>query len=219
MNYIITGIHTEGTTDNRFLTPVIERTLTQIALECPAQSEIIVQFITVNYTGASFIDKVKAVTEEALKYGCNFLCIHADADNENSKKIYEYKINPAIKSLQDTYKEKMPYIIPLIPVQEMEAWMLADKELLKDEIGTTKSDTELYLPKSPEQIAKPKERIEEAIHIATRDLPKKRQKLNIADLYLPIGQSVSLTKLAQLSSYLDFQENIRKAFKEANFLH
>ncbi len=98
--------------------------------------------------------------------------------------------------------------------------MLADKELLKKEIGTKKTDNELGFGRMPEAIASPKEVIEKAIHIARADFTKRRRSdLTIADLYSPIGQSIDLDKLARLDSYQDFKNNIRDAFRKLKLLH
>lgn len=111
-------------------------------------------------------------------------------------------------------------MVAIIPIQETEAWLLADKELLKQEIGTNKTDNELGINRQPEEIANPKEVIETAIRIARADMTRRRRsQLTITDLYLPIGQSVDLEKLELLSSYRDFKNNIREAFIQLNLLH
>lgn len=95
-----------------------------------------------------------------------------------------------------------------------------DKELLKKQIGTNKSDVDLGIHRNPERIANPKEVIIEAIRIARQGFTKKRRrKLNISDLYLPIGQAIDMQKLEVLPSYQLFEENIRSAFRELNLLH
>ena len=98
--------------------------------------------------------------------------------------------------------------------------MLADKQLLKDEIGTNKTDSELKISRNPETIANPKEVIETAIKIARQNVTRKRRKdLSIADLYSAIGQKIDLDKLENLYSYQDFKDNVRKIFRKLNLLH
>ena len=101
----------------------------------------------------------------------------------------------------------------------MESWMLADKVLLKTEIGTTKTDNELKIDRAPETIADPKFIIEEAIRIAQQEKTKRRRReLNISDIYLAIGQKISIEKLSQLQSYQQFQDNIRRAYRELHLM-
>ena len=98
--------------------------------------------------------------------------------------------------------------------------MLADKALLKQEIGTNKSDIELGINRHPETVSDPKEVISNAIRIAREELTQKRRRqLTITELYLPLGQSVDLSKLENLTSYQDFKKNIREAFVQLNLLH
>jgi hypothetical protein len=62
--------------------------------------------------------------------------------------------------------------------------------------------------------------IEKAILIAQTGLPKKRQdEITIDKLYLPIGQIIDLKKLESLSSYQDFKNNVRAAFRKLKLLH
>jgi hypothetical protein len=102
----------------------------------------------------------------------------------------------------------------------MEAWMLADKKVLKDEMGTTKTDAELGFRSDIENIANPKEVIIRAVEIVRQDLPKKkRNQLAISELYLPVGQKLDLDTLEPLYAYQQFKKNIKNSFKILNVLY
>jgi len=135
-------------------------------------------------------------------------------------KVFNDRINPAfnaVKNLPGEYVCKN--LVATVPVQMTEAWILSDKVLLKAEIGTGNSYVELGIHKSPEVYADPKQTIEAAIRIARLDLTRRRRhKLTIAELYLPIGQKVSLNKLENLPSYQKFKEAVRIAFQELGYL-
>lgn len=96
--------------------------------------------------------------------------------------------------------------------------MLADKNLLREEIGTDLSDATLGLARDPEKIADPKAVISEAIRIATEGKSRRRQSLSIAELYGPIGASVSLEALMSLSSYRMFRQSVEDTFREIGYL-
>lgn len=133
---------------------------------------------------------------------------------------YENKIYPAVAMLESSPLSLCKVIVPLVPVRMTEAWMLADKELLKREIGTDKSNQKLGIHRDPEQYADPKEVVINAIRIAREGMTKRRRhELMISDLYLPLGQSINLDALKRLPSYLKFQENVREAFRKLNYLH
>ena len=111
-------------------------------------------------------------------------------------------------------------LIAIVPVQMTESWMLSDKELLKSEIGTDKSDEELGIDKAPELYKDPKQVIMAAIVMARRNMPKRRRKdLKIRELYSPLGQKVVMKALEKLGSYQKFKQAIIEAFKKLNYLH
>ena len=134
--------------------------------------------------------------------------------------LYNYRINPAFNAIlnQENSQDMCQNLVAIVPVQMTEAWMLADKELLKQELGTAKHDTELGINKKPEDFSKPKDAIERAIQIAKKDLTKRRRyKLTISKLYSPIGQKIELTKLQSLSSYKKFENAVRDVLKELKY--
>jgi hypothetical protein len=96
-----------------------------------------------------------------------------------------------------------------------EAWILADKELLKKELCTNKSDSELAIDKEPESFSNPKETIKNAINKAREGMTKRyRNKLKIDDLYSPLGTKIELSKLESLSSYKKFEKAVRDIFPQ-----
>ncbi len=218
------GLLTEGVTDQRFLKSIVERTFKEISHEC-SQQITIGEFKEINTSsGLSFVEKVleaaKTVKRE-LGFGMTVLCVQADADKKSAKDTYKNKINPAKKALAE--KEETEYckiLVAIVPVQEIEAWMLADKELLKSEIRSKKTNAQLGIARPPEKVANPKEIIENAIRIVEKERKRRGHKpLKIAALYQPIGNEIDLKQLDKLPSYQDFKENAREAFRSLNLLH
>lgn len=218
---VFVGFTTEGSTDVRFLRKIIERSFEEIAYECQGDVEPVVWPLEVKKTDLSFSEyALKAAQQGVEEIGMMILCIHSDADDATNQNVLDNKIAPArelIKAQSDDTTCKI--LVPAIPVQMMESWMLADKDLLKNEIGTTKTDNELGINRSPESITDPKAVIEEAIRIARQEITRRRRKeLRISDLYLPVGQKVSIDKLKELPSYRRFQEDIRQAYRELHLM-
>jgi len=223
MAKIFAGLFTEGKTDIRFLQSIVQKTLEAVAFDdCSGQFDIDLNPIEINKTGLGFIEQVLAASKKGQEDFCMMiLCVQADADRKTLNDTYQYKINPCQVTLEkQPENEYCKILVAIVPIQETEAWMLADKELLKEEIGTNKTDNELEINRFPETIANPKEVIEKAIQIARKNLTRKRRKdLTIADLYSSIGQKIDLEKLESLPSYQNFKENVKKAFKNLNLLH
>ncbi|GAB6010718.1 DUF4276 family protein [Viscerimonas tarda] len=220
MKQLLIGLYTEGPTDIRFLKSVIKRSFEKICYECQGDLEIFdIQEIKINKS--SFVeDVINASHKGANDFGIMILCVHTDADNDSDEGVYRTKINPALIEIESTKENVCKVIIPVVPVQMIESWMLADRDLLRKEIGTGKTDNDLGIYKHPEQYASPKEVIKDAIRIANQEkVRRRRNELNISDLYLPIGQSISINMLEQIPSYKKFQDNIREALKKLNYLY
>jgi hypothetical protein len=221
-NFILAGLFTEGTTDVRFLSSVVERTLEKVAFDCTGDIDTKVEIITINKSGLSFNEQVLQSSKIALnKFGILILFIHTDSDSVVDDFIFQTKIFPAQKMLLEQDNSYCKNIIAIVPIQMTESWMIADKKLLKEEIGIENTDAELGIHLNPESIANPKATIETIIHLSKEDLTKKRRNkgLKISDLYQIMGQKIDLNILEKLSSYVKFKQSLIHKLKELNFYH
>lgn len=218
---IFIGVVTEGSTDERFLMSVIQRTFESVAMQCAGEIEVISTMLHDVDKGDSFSDLVLDASRKGIQQlGAMTVVVHTDSDTDSYKERYKHKFEPALNSL-NVLKGDENYcsiITPLIAVRMIEAWMLADKGLLKEEIGTDLSDSTLGIARDPEKIADPKAVISEAIRIATEGKSRRRQSLSITELYGALGVSVSLEALLSLSSYRMFRQNVENAFREIGYL-
>ena len=216
---MIIGFTTEGNTDVRFLESIVQRSFESIAFECDGQIEVLpVQYIE-KQTG-DFTEVVKLYAQQAAERGIMVLCVHCDADERTDTGTFKHRIEPAFTVICNTEGRSLcKTLVPIVPVVMTEAWMLCDTELLKAEIGTDKSDVDLGIDRFPEEYNDPKECIQNAIRIGRQGFTKRRRgDLRISELYLPIGQQLSLSRLETLPSYRKFKEAVRYAFKEWNYL-
>lgn len=222
-NFILTGLFTEGTTDNRFLESVVKRTLEEVAFDCTGDIDVELEIIKIDKKDLSFSDQVLEASKSAFeKFSILLLFVHTDSDDINDELIFASKIVPAQKTLSEqdsnSYCKEM---IAIVPIRMTEAWMIADTELLKSEIGIDKTDAELGIHLNPEKLNNPKNIIEEIIRLSKEDLTKRRRNngLNISDLYQIMGQKVELSELEKLPSYLKFKNSLIIKLKELNFYH
>jgi hypothetical protein len=216
-NIIIAGFTTEGSTDVRFLKSVIQRTFEDVAGECNSDIEVHdIQYIP---TGkGSFREEILKAAIHADEIGVMVLCVHTDADAEDDNRAFEDRINPAFSYVSEHENGACKNLVAIVPIQMTEAWMLADKELFKEEIYTQRSNRNLGIEEPPEKITDPKAAIKTAIRIAFEDRPRRRQKPDINELYLPLGQKIGLHQLSKLPSYQKFKDGVRGAFHTLNFL-
>ncbi len=214
------GLAVEGNTDMRFLKSVVWRSYLKIVYDlCEQDIDVDVFELRPLKAGKSFPEFVVNASIEGKKYGILVLTVHADSDRETFRERLQDKFIPAQQALdRDKDNELCKILVPIIPIRMIEAWMLADIALLKDEMGTSLSDTELGLHRAPESIANPKETIEEAISVAMQHRPKKRRTLTIADLYGIMGDEVSIESLFRLPSYRAFYEAAVESLRTIHYL-
>lgn len=222
MSYLLyVGLIAEGSTDYRFLKPVIENVLIECSFLCSGDVDIEVVEIKCP-KGDNFEEFVyNGCKIGAEEYGLSIIVVHADADSSTIDNTFQAKFKNIINEIDEIEDENIcKVILPLIPVFETESWMLADKELFKKVVGTKRSNTELNLNGHPESYTNPKERIEHAIRIGRLDYPKKiKNQLTISNVYSPIGQSLLISNLENYDSYQIFKNEILKIFKQLNLLH
>jgi hypothetical protein len=219
MSQVIVGFTTEGPSDERFLASVLERTFEEISFECEKSIEIFPLEILPKGKG-EFIIRYEKLLEQAFHRGLMVLCIHVDADNSDDTSVFKTRFNPLFDILAARLGQEIcEVVVPIVPIQMTESWMLADLELLKDELGTNLSDFDLGLHRRPESISDPKEVIRTAIRIANESRSKRhRNALDIAALYQLIGRKIDLKKLRNLKSYIKFEEAVRSAYRQLNYL-
>jgi Domain of unknown function (DUF4276) len=222
-NFLLTGLFTEGTTDIRFLESVVKTTLENLAIECSGYIETELEIIKIEKAGLSFNQQVLKAAEKAKNdFEILILFIHTDSDNRDDSTIFRTKIIPAAALIdQQEDGTVCKKIVAIVPIQMTESWMLADKELLKNEIGIEGSDLELGLHRNPEEVANPKAVIENIIRISKEhQVKRKRNKgLIVSDLYQIMGQKIALSELEKLPSYLKFKNSLIERLRELNFYH
>lgn len=220
MTQLFIGLIAEGNTDYRFLKPIIEKALVDIAYDCKGQIDIDVKAIDCD-KGDSFTDYVLNASKRGnQEFGITMLIVHTDADDSSSNNTYENKINPAKTLLgQQSNSTHCKNLAALIPIRETEAWMLADKAVFIKFIGTKKNENELNINGNPETFNNPKQKIEDAIRIGRADMPKKlRNNLKISDSYSYLGQAIQIESLKTFQSYIDFENNIKQELIKLNLL-
>lgn len=180
---IIIAFATEGTTDKLFLESIIKRTFENIALNESTQDIEIFDPISLEKIPGKIEEKALNYAKKAIEKGAMIFCFHVDADDSQDQNTFNNSINPAFDAILNSNKDLCKNLVAIVPIHMTEAWMLADKELLKRELGIKKNDQELGITKKPEEFTNPKETIENVIKIVKKEFPKRRRStLNISRL-------------------------------------
>lgn len=91
------GVVTEGTTDIRFLTTILENVFLDIAVDC--LNEVSIDgIIFFDAEGDGFVEKMLNASQKGVQeYGISILCVHTDQDRDTE--IYNHKITPLQNAL------------------------------------------------------------------------------------------------------------------------
>jgi hypothetical protein len=220
MKQLVIAFSPEGPTDVRFLREIIRRTATELLSSLQARGEAeVLDPIPLPREKGSAATKILQLSRDARGYHC--LVIHADADHATPALALTDRIQPGRQLVaQEPIGSVCPIIIPLIPVHMTEAWMLADPDALLKATGTPLSASQLNLPNAAgaERKAQPKAFLEEFLRHSQAHLSRKRDRIDIGDLYALLSDTISSTRLNALPSYQQFKADFSAALTTLGFL-
>jgi hypothetical protein len=159
-------------------------------------------------TRRTTLDRLQAALQ--LEPTANLLFVHRDADSVDPTPRYE-----EIREAVDQCRVQKP-CVPVVPVQETEAWLLLDEKSIRIVAGHPKGKRPLDLPRPRhvESVASPKEKLQHALIQASelsgrrlerfrRDFPSHRRLLLQR---MPTGGA-----LLELPSWVRLRENLERA--------
>lgn len=217
---IILSFIGEGPTDNRFFPNIAERIIEQLLLE--QNIEATIQWQTIEKSGVGSIEIILNAARQS-KY-CTILIIHSDAEDRGHQGTLTQKLTPGLEAIEKCEEDICKNIAIVIPITETEAWMLVDKDLLRNEMNTNLTAHELgltYQLNRIEAIADPKQKVKDAIHSHHQQLTRKRRRsaVEISELYEPISRKIELRKLEILTAYAAFKQNLIISLRNKNILN
>lgn len=211
----------EGSTDIAFLQNILERSANYLINEYRIKDAELLAVFPLNPEKGEFVKEGLDACCKAFKSGAEILCVHVDADAPDNRNVISNKINPLRAAVaKETNNQYCQNIVPIIPVQMIESWMMANKAELLRQMGTDKTEKELGLEKRPEQYADPKQAIIDAIGEVKKDEAKRRRnKLSINNLYAPLGNNLELVDLMTIPSFAKFMDDLHMALSELHICH
>jgi hypothetical protein len=137
-------------------------------------------------------NKCKTWTETLLKAGCEHVFVFHDLDRND-----ETELRSALQ--KKLPQHKFPTALIVIPIEELEAWLLSDEEALRN-VFSLKSTPKAYL--NCELVRSPKEEIGRLVWTAA-----KKRYLNTVHNQR-IAEKMSLTKLRRCTSFSPFDQYV-----------
>lgn len=208
------ALYAEGNSDDRFLTHIVQRTSKRILAEYRQSNVGVAPVVPI-----TLFEKAPTREESILRAakqatGYQALIVHSDADHPSYEKALNERILPGLRQIRVSQEKVCRQVLPIIPVQAIEAWILVDSETLCAEIRTNLSPRELGIPEKARQveaISKPKQRLNEAIAKVNKQL-RPHQRINVNILYESLGRGVRLERLKQLDAYRRFEQDLIGTF-------
>lgn len=220
MKNVAVALYAEGPTDQLFLPEVIRRTAKQ-NLNRSGQQYIDVKPvdpISFSKIGMKQDECILQAARRAANY--NILIVHADADYRTADKALKERFYPGYLLVQQAQEDVCRCMLPIVPVQMTEAWMLADPEALRAALGTSKNAQELGLPlkaKLVEADPDPKRTLKMIVSKANTHRSRPRH-LEVTPLYTLLGRTVDLSRLNHLPAYQRFVQDLVNAFRTINLI-
>ena len=222
MKQLAMALFAEGSADHQFIRIVAQRTAERILNQ---YSSMLVDVLDPHIVERSQGRQASKILDAAYaSYGFHLLLVHADADARTRDAALADRIEPGrqLVLLASKDGEKVcDSVVPVIPIQMTEAWMMADSDALIAVIGTQASQTDLELPSRPlqvESLADPKLKLRDVLGIAQSRRPRRRRReLKISDLYEPLARMVRLDRLKLVPAYLRFHEDLTQALMGKSF--
>ncbi len=222
MKNLALALYTEGVTDQHFLPDVIRRTSRRI-LDQFSQNTIRVQPVdTIEFSkiGLGQSECIFYAAHKASKY--HLLIIHCDADHPTPEKALRERFRPGYELVQKTSEHLCKSLVPIIPVQMTEAWMLAaDHDLLREVIGTSIRARDLGLVNRVRQVESdpdPKQTLKQIMHRAYAERSRRHREVDLSSLYAPLGRRISLDRLSNVPSYKRFVDDLTATLRTFNLI-
>ncbi|MFP4394514.1 MAG: DUF4276 family protein [Anaerolineales bacterium] len=219
MKQLVLALYAEGSTDERFLPRIIQRTAEHLLARYGVE---ILDPHVVNgdiHSRATLQEQIVAAAKETRGY--HILIVHQDADAPDQERALQERIQPGLDLAQQEPEHYQQDIVPLIPVRMIEAWMLADPVALCQAIPSCPTPDELNLPHKPEQvehISDPKAELARITRIYQTRRRRSRSRSYLAKIQERLADEIAIERLKRVPAYQTFEQKFAQVLHELHFL-
>ena len=212
MTALVLALYAEGHADEGFLPVVIQRTAEQVLARRGRTIVDVLEPISLNHTiDRQFPTRVERMLEAARRAsGYHALIVHADADYPSPDRALLERFIPGqtrVRQARQAQESVCEHLVPIIPVQMTEAWMLADPDALREVIGVHLAAEALGTPAHPHQVESdpdPKQTLNAVIQNALAQRSRRRRRIALGSVYEPLARQIDLAKLGSVPAYTQF---------------
>lgn len=223
MSVLTSALYAEGRSDEHFLPVLLQRTIAELLnLQATKVVDVLEPVVLRPVKQRSHEEAILRAAQLAVNY--HLLFIHADADDVTAERAYMQRIEPGlglVQSAADSGIAVCHYLVPVIPVQMIEAWLLADAEAVSDVVGMPFVLVQKSLPlraHEVEALADPKAQLEQVVRQAQAARPRRRRNTVLSDYYEPMAYRLRLEKLRRLPAFQAMEAELADALRHLGFL-
>jgi hypothetical protein len=209
MRALSLALYCEGNSDKSFLPGIIEKTTDHIILTYATQYRVVSSVEIIKVAKQKHGQDILEAAKKA--YGRDVLIVHKDADRCTYDERKEQSFDPGKVSVLNETKDVCKNLIPIIPVREVEAWMIADPQILLELLEIKERIQNLTLPKKAvlvESVSDPKAILNTVIRKAEHEQRRKFGSDDIKDLFQQLGEEIRLERLMQVPAYKYFARDL-----------
>jgi hypothetical protein len=210
------ALYCEGNTDKHFLPKVIERTAEKIILSHATNYDI----LPVTVTDVAKQERGQDILQAAMQaYGYHILIVHKDADHRTYEETKTQCIEPGCTLIQRSHQEVCKKLVPIIPVREVEAWMIADGEALRNLLEIRESLRNLRLPRRAILVeSDPDPKVTLTRIIAKAESERHHRRIERKGFYESLAQEVRLERLDQVPAYKKFSDDLSETLRDLSII-
>lgn len=189
---------TEGASD-RMLEPVINWLFRSKGVKSRSVDSNLLEIPTAS---KSMADRLMAYCPRLVDV--DLLIVHRDSDGETAFERRKAEIVDALSSVP-TWKNRS---IPIIPIQESEAWLLIDETSIRKAAGAPNANHPIKLPAISrlEKLKNPKEKLEEALKMANPTSGRRSKQFRFPFLRQLVATYIEdYSILRNLSAFQEFE--------------
>jgi hypothetical protein len=214
--FLSVALVAEGTSDHDFLQPLLRRAVENLCLDHLTSAVVVSDILPIAVTplrDESYFEAARRAVTGA-RHGFHILVVHRDSGGAALSRDTGF-----LDELTGTVREALPShgLVPVVPVQEMEAWTLADGDALRAVFRTKMSDDDLRIPRRPaevERITDPKAHL--ASVLARTSGPRRRHR-DVSSFLDALANLIDLTRLQGVPAYCEWERLMTSAIRDLGY--
>lgn len=203
----------EGSTDHYALPYLLRRIAEDILISRNAEFEVVqpLDYLLSELNGQGVNNQYQALAGKAA--GAHLICVHHDANHLTVQERRAQNFEPGVAAAGLDSETARPFFIPVIPVREMETWLLVDKTAIERVIGDIPASAQIPAsPRDLERLRDPKELLSSIIAAQTRNMSER------AVLMEALAEELDLQALSALPAVQSLRRELEDGLRLQGFL-